>query len=147
MSYTDPHHVGSPKSSVSELMPVYDGGEGDFAVTLMKWDGQDAVAIRWNGGSKDNAEDHTKRPHPGNPQSRGLPTWFVLPEILDVAILQALLENALIGGGSIDKSKAEEAIRRAIPLLGGNGETQVKTDKLEGKILTIIEKLKSEGKI
>lgn len=143
MSYIDPHHVNSPKYSVSDLKPVYDGGEGDVSVTLMKWEGEDSVAIRWNGYS----EDDSQKPNPGHPQSRGLPTWFVMPSILDVALLQALIGNGLIGGGTIDKKKAEDAINHAIPLLGGNSETLVRTDKLEEKVLTIIEKLKSEGKI
>jgi hypothetical protein len=143
MSYIDPKHVDSPKISVSALVPVYDAGEGKYAVALLKWDGEDRVAMRWNGETK----DPNQKPPPGNPQSRGLPTWFVIPPIFDTVILQALLDKGLIGGGSIDKKNAEDAIRDAITLRGDNGEALGQTDKLEEKMITIIEKLKSEGKI
>jgi hypothetical protein len=143
MRYIDPHHVDSPKSSVTDVIPVYDGGEGETSVALLKWEGEDRVAMRWNGGT----ENHSQRPTPGNPQSRGFPTWFVLPPIFDVAILQALLENGLLGGGFIEKEKAEDAIRRAITLRSSNGETLIRTDTLEEKMLAILEKFKSEGRI
>ena len=143
MSYIDPKHVNSPKSSVTDVIPVYDGGEGDISVALLKWDGKDSVGMRWNGGT----ENDGQKPTPGNPQSRGFPTWFVLPEIFDVAILQALLEKGLIGGGFIEEEKAKDAIRRAITLLSSNGETLIRTDTLEEKMLAILEKFKSEGRI
>jgi hypothetical protein len=37
----------------------------------MRWDGAEALGVRWN-GSPDNLL--------GNPQSRGIPTWYILPD-------------------------------------------------------------------
>jgi len=144
MAYIDPQHVDSPKSFVSDLMPVYDGGEWESSVALLKWEGEDRVAMRWNGGT----ENQSQKPTPGNPQSRGLPTWFVVDPIFDVAILQTLLEKRLAGGGSIDKEKAQEAIHRAIELRTSSREASIAPDQLlEQKVLAILEKFKSEGKI
>lgn len=143
MSYIDPKHVNSPKNSVTDLMPVYDAGEWESSVALLKWDGEDRVAMRWNGGTENPGE----KPSPGNPQSRGLPTWFVIPPIFDVVVLQTLLEQKLIGGGSIDSKEAEEAIHNALALRGVKGEAVVQSDKLEEKVLAIFSKLKAEGKL
>ncbi len=46
----------------------------------MLWDGDFAVGIRWNGKLGEGV---------GSPQSRGLPTWFILPrpfvqDVLDI---------------------------------------------------------------
>lgn len=144
MSYIEPKHVISPKSSVSDLMPVYDKEVWEYSVALLKWDGKEAVAMRWNGGT----EDPDQRPTPGNPQSRGLATWFIVPEPFEAAILQTLLDKGLLGGGSIDKAKAEAAVRDAIAARSGRGEAIVPpSDKLEEKMLTILEKFKAEGKL
>ena len=62
---------------------LYDGGPNQFAVGFGRWDERDVVVTRWNGDDKDRVI--------GNPQSRGLATWFVLPGWLAVATLQALL--------------------------------------------------------
>ena len=143
MRYIDPNHVDSPKNSVSNLLPVYDGGEWDSSVALLKWDGEDRVAMRWNGGT----DKDSQKPTPGNPQSRGLPTWFVLDPIFDTTILNALLQKDLIGGGTIDRDKAEKAIFDAIKSRGEKLDETVHIDALEEKISAVILKLKSEGKI
>lgn len=75
MSYTPPGLVLSPKGRVEDLNVVYDGGEESWSLAKMKWDGDKAVGIRWNGGS-----DDKRFPGIGNPQSRGVPTWFILPD-------------------------------------------------------------------
>lgn len=142
MRYTDPHHVDSPKNAVSGLMPVYDGGEWKMSVALLKWEGEDSVAMRWNGGTVENGQ----KPTPGNPQSRGLPTWFVLDQQFESVILKALLEKDLIGGGTIDRDKAEKSIRNAITSRGEKIEADIPSDDLEDKIIAVIQRLKSEGK-
>ena len=75
MSYVKPELVTSPKGRVSGLVVLHDGGENSWSLARMKWDGKDAVGVRWNGGT-----DGTTHPSVGNPQSRGVPTWFILPE-------------------------------------------------------------------
>lgn len=78
MSYISPTMVVSPKASVADLRVIYDGGEGSWSAAIMTWDGDaGALGIRWNG------EDGSV----GNPQSRGIPTWFIVPDELTEVIL------------------------------------------------------------
>lgn len=69
--YIKPQNVVSPKRFVSDLNVLYDGGAGGWSLVKLKWDGNDCYAMRWNGNASNNGI--------GNPQSRGVPTWFVLP--------------------------------------------------------------------
>lgn len=74
MAYVDPNLVKSPKGRVDDLHVLHDSGEGGFSIAEMTWDGKPgAVGARWNGGDGEGM---------GNPQSRGIPTWFILPEPL-----------------------------------------------------------------
>ena len=41
------------------------------SLAIGRWDGRPALAMRWNG-----TDDEPL----GNPQSRGLPTWFIVPD-------------------------------------------------------------------
>ena len=80
MSYTEPEDVTSPRDRISDLEVVHNGGEGGWSLAKMKWDDEDAIGLRWNGAS-----DDPEYLHIGNPQSRGVPTWFILPkEISDI---------------------------------------------------------------
>jgi hypothetical protein len=85
--YTDPETVLSPKGSVANLRVLLNTGENGWAVASLQWDGRDALGIRWNG--------HPKNPI-GNPQSRGIATWFILPDEL-AAILRSRFGDALTG--------------------------------------------------
>jgi hypothetical protein len=67
-----PTQVISPKLHWQLIDVLYDGGAGNPAVAIGRWDGKVVVAMRWNGTGKDNPI--------GNPQSRGLSTWFVMPD-------------------------------------------------------------------
>lgn len=94
MGYTPPDLVLSPKGRVEELSVIYDGGEEGWSLAKMKWDGEPAVGIRWNGGSNDK-----KFPGIGNPQSRGVPTWFILPDEVarvTLALVRTLLKQDAI---------------------------------------------------
>jgi hypothetical protein len=55
--------------------------ERDYSVAIGRWDKKLCLGMRWN-GSKD------KRI--GNPQSRGLPTWFIVPAVFQKSILDSL---------------------------------------------------------
>ena len=79
MSYTNPRIVLSPKGSIKNLNVLHDGGENGWSLAEMTWDGSDVLAMRWNGGSNNG------NPSIGNPQSRGVPTWFVLPDEVGTA--------------------------------------------------------------
>jgi hypothetical protein len=48
-----------------------DGGPGEHSYALAFWDGRPVLMGRWNG---------TDEAPIGNPQSRGLATWFVLDD-------------------------------------------------------------------
>ncbi|OQA55449.1 MAG: hypothetical protein BWY42_01452 [Candidatus Omnitrophica bacterium ADurb.Bin277] len=83
MSYINPNLVVSPKDRVTDLKILRDEGENKWALASLRWDGEPATAIRWNGGSND-----PRFPGIGNPQSRGVPTWFILPDEIAEVILK-----------------------------------------------------------
>jgi len=82
MSYVAPDTVVAPKSMVSDVHVIYDAGqcENSWAVATFRWLDRPAVSIRWNGDPGDRSI--------GTPQARGIPTWFVVPEPLEDAVLQ-----------------------------------------------------------
>jgi hypothetical protein len=63
------------------LNVIRDDGPGEPAFSLGAWDGTPAILFRWNG---------TDDQPIGNPQSRGLPTWIVLPSDLYKAVITSL---------------------------------------------------------
>ncbi len=86
MAYRDPRTVVSPRNLVSELNVIFDGGAKSYSVALMKWENRDAVGVRWNG------EDNSV----GNPQSRSVPTWFILPYEVAIPYLKIKLNDKKI---------------------------------------------------
>jgi len=78
MAYVKPATVLSPRDSIEELQVLYDAGAGRWAAASMKWDGVDRLGLRWNGSDGQLGV--------GSPQSRGHPTWFIVPEELDGAV-------------------------------------------------------------
>ena len=87
MSYTNPEDVIFPQGHLSSVDVIYDGGEGSYAVANIVWDGHETVGIRWNGGGDG------PFPGEGNPQSRGYPTWFVLPDEIAEIVKQFVLSR------------------------------------------------------
>jgi hypothetical protein len=83
MTYIDPKTVLSPKNSVSEVEIVFNTGptRDSWSVAKLLWEGEPAVGIRWNGGEEENGSK-------GNPQSRGNPTWFIVPSELAGRVLE-----------------------------------------------------------
>jgi hypothetical protein len=75
--YVDPATVLSPRNRVGSVRVIYNSGPGGWSVVLVDFDGEEHVGFRWNG-----ADDE---PGIGSPQSRGKPTWEILPrELADV---------------------------------------------------------------
>jgi len=136
MSYIKPKDVLSPKVSVSNLRPIYDEGEGKWSAALLDWDQEPSVGIRWNGQNQS----------PGNPQSRGLPTWFVMPNQLGIPVLRTLLTQGLVGGEDIQRDTAQQAVQRFIALHGEEAVQHVDAD-FEVKVREIIGKLIAERKL
>lgn len=84
MAYIDPKIVQSPKGRVKNLNVIFDGGEGSYSIAHMDWDGNAAVGVRWNGGDTEGL---------GNPQSRGIATWFILPDKI-AALVKANIDGS-----------------------------------------------------
>jgi len=70
-TYIKPTEVQSPKRFWSLIHVLFDGGEGQSSLAIGRWDNKPVLAMRWNGDGENPL---------GNPQSRGLPTWFVVPD-------------------------------------------------------------------
>lgn len=77
MRFTSPETVISPKGSVSNVRVLLNTGEGGWALAALQWENREALGIRWNG--------HPENPI-GNPQSRGIPTWFIVPDEVDAVL-------------------------------------------------------------
>ena len=77
-SYIKPGEVHAPKRHWRLFHVLFDGGQAaeersgtSSSLAIGRWDDKPVLAMRWNGG----------RDSPlGNPQSRGLPTWFIVPD-------------------------------------------------------------------
>ncbi len=109
MGYQDPRLVKSPKGAVSHLRVLYDGGEQTatnqewegWSVAELEWYEEPVLACRWNGSTEN--EDVSAI---GNPQSRGLPTWFMIPKPLQ-EVIRAQLKN-------VPDGEEERALTRAL---------------------------------
>jgi hypothetical protein len=84
--YVLPKDVVSPQRQWSLITVLDSGEEGDGALALGKWDGDPVLAMRWNGAEGSPI---------GNPQSRGLATWFIIPGKYSEAILATLSPEKL----------------------------------------------------
>ena len=81
-----PEEVHSPKQRWSLIEVLVDKGPGKYAIALGKWDNQPVIAMRWNG---------TEESPIGNPQSRGLPTWFIVPSNYQESILEQISKEMI----------------------------------------------------
>ena|ERR1035441_9607842 len=85
-TYVKPVDVHAPKRHWMLLHVLFDGGpateknESPSSLAIGRWDNNPVLAMRWN-GNEDNPI--------GNPQSRGLPTWFIIPDQHWKAILES----------------------------------------------------------
>lgn len=96
MDHIDPTTVTSPRARLHDVHVLHDGGPGSWSVAEFIWDDRPAVGIRWNGGKG--------QPRLGNPQSRGLPTWFIVPREMEdqvrLAAERAAAAKKAAGAGS-----------------------------------------------
>jgi len=91
--YITPDQVDSPRRHWSLIKVLEDGAKPDVrddcrvAIAIGTWrdeegDTPDTVlGMRWNGNEDSRI---------GNPQSRGLPTWFIVPSRLNDAVIDTL---------------------------------------------------------
>jgi len=95
MAYVEPAAVWAPRASIRSVDILYNstpGGPGGWSVARINWEGSEALGIRWNGGDGSGI---------GNPQSRGNPTWFILPDELRESILNRIDDLAMEGPGGL----------------------------------------------
>lgn len=78
MTYISPHDVHSPKQRWMLIAVLDEASERGCALAIGRWDGKVMLAMRWNGDAENPV---------GNPQSRGLPTYFMIPEKYNEALL------------------------------------------------------------
>jgi hypothetical protein len=69
--YVSPTSVHSPKLHWALITVLDDAGPSNIALAIGRWNGDPVLGMRWNGDNDDNPI--------GNPQSRGIPTWFIVP--------------------------------------------------------------------
>ncbi|WGM37529.1 hypothetical protein [Caulobacter sp. NIBR1757] len=81
MAYKNPRDVDSPRDRWKLIDVLYESGDGGDSLAIGEWDKGRVLAARWNGSE---AHDGV-----GNPQSRGLATWFILPEWMNEGILKS----------------------------------------------------------
>ena len=81
MRYIKPKKVTSPQDRWRLNRVVYPGAEGGWSAAEGWWNDSGVLALRWNG------DDDTPM---GNPQSRGYPTWFIVPDELEGAVREAI---------------------------------------------------------
>lgn len=84
--YVKPEEVVSPRKHWNLIKVLRVGEEGDYSIALGRWDNTPALAMRWNG---------TAESPIGNPQSRGLPTWFIVPDNYRDSILDQLSKDMI----------------------------------------------------
>lgn len=96
-----PDEVRSPRRSWTLIEVLYDGGDGGDSLAVGEWDGERRLAARWNGATATDI---------GNPQSRGLPTWFILPPRYNAAVLSSFSGKEL----AAEKKKLAEALLREV---------------------------------
>lgn len=87
--YITPDKVTSPRRMWTLIRVLEAGDKEDsnkqrVAIAIGKWEDEPVLAMRWN-GSKDSPI--------GSPQSRGLPTWFIIPRRLEDSVIQTLSKD------------------------------------------------------
>lgn len=84
MAYVDPTTVLSPRANWNLIEVLRNEGPDDAALAVGTWTEnaktKRCLASRWNGRGEGQGV--------GNPQSRGVATWFVLPDWMEQAILK-----------------------------------------------------------
>jgi hypothetical protein len=78
--FLPPEKVTAPRLHWSLIKVLINEGPEGYSVALGYWDQNACLAVRWNA-----CQD---RPV-GNPHSRGLPTWFIIPAQLAEAIIKS----------------------------------------------------------
>jgi hypothetical protein len=127
MPYVAPESVLSPKGMVEDVEVIFDKGpeHGSWSIVKLKWNKNDAVGIRYNGDAEQS--------NLGLPQSRGIPTWFIVPDDIASAVLEAAKglgakkDDALIQGYramAADREREVEAEAWSEQMIGDGFEAR-----------------------
>ena len=87
--YITPDKVTSPRRMWTLIRVLEAGDKEDsngqrVAIALGKWEDRAVLGMRWNG---------VKGSPIGTPQSRGLPTWFIIPKRLEESVISTLSKD------------------------------------------------------
>ena len=123
MPYRNPMTVIAPKTRWSLGSVLCDTGQGGWSVAEGVWDDSPALAMRWNG------QDGS--PSPGNPQSHGNPTWFIVPAELEHAVRHVARE--------LDTSQTFIGVETMVPEGWEHGVFRIKVT-VEGPLVDEIDK-------
>jgi hypothetical protein len=100
LGYQDPNLDKSPKGAITHLRVIYDGGEqmadadddwSGWSIAELEWYEQPTLVCRWNGSAENDGVSEI-----GNPQSRGNPTWFIIPRPLQDAVREKLRDSPVL---------------------------------------------------
>jgi hypothetical protein len=80
--YVDPTTVHSPKSVWTLDEVIFSTGQGGWSVARGTWYGKSVLGMRWNGSDDEDGN--------GSPQSRGFPTWFIIPEQVESVLVREI---------------------------------------------------------
>lgn len=106
MAYQNPRYVDAPQRRWKLIDILHNGGDDDAALAIGHWDGEPVLAARWNGTDADTGI--------GNPQSRGIPTWFILPSWMN----ESTLKSAVVPRSKVRLARA--LLKLASDGKGGN---------------------------
>lgn len=100
---------------------MQEGGAWDgWSVAELEWHEEPTMACRWNGSTTNDDVSEI-----GNPQSRGNPTWFIIPKALQEAIREQL-KNAPSPAQERELTRgAAEASAPAFAAVWNNSEDDV----------------------
>ena len=113
MKYVLPGDVLSPAKFWKLHRVVYDAGAGLPAFACGTWEGEEVVAMRWNGG----------RTGPkGSPVSSGFPTWIMLPRGFGITILNRIRNHPPASDLRLDRDFAGQFADRLAQLGPFKGE-------------------------
>ena len=78
----NPENVISPKTRIKEgtIKIIHNEGENQFSIATMIWDGEQRIAMRWNGSAQGK----------GYPLARGAAAWFIIPKAMALAFAEKI---------------------------------------------------------
>ncbi len=122
MGYVDPASVDSPKGKIRSVTVLHNDLDKGWAVAEVDYENEPRIGLRWNGWEGE--------PGIGNPQSRGHPTWFLVPAEFEDVVRQRAEELAKDGSNKLrdgyramarDRAREAEAADWTEGLIGDAG--------------------------